>query len=80
MVNKGKITCETVKVDITDMDGQTVSLTIPAYTRTVGDFIDTQLQYMNDYVGAAEATGTEPSTGDFICWLLNKASTEPREQ
>jgi hypothetical protein len=73
------IQCQTVTVTIEDNeDGETASLTIPAYTREIEDFRSVVEDHLRDYLYISVMAGTQVSVGDFAMRLLAMAAIEPR--
>ena len=77
------MTTQLARVTIEDKSGDnlgTVSLDIPAYTRTWKSFQDALDAILAAYYLGAIQEDASPSIGDFAFWLLKAAAQEPKEQ
>ncbi len=61
-----------------DPIGLYADFTVPAYTRTRRDLIDTIMPFMIEYLVRSEEGEMGASLADFAFFLLSKASDEPR--
>lgn len=78
--SKEPVFCEVAIVNIVRLPDVDVTLRVPAFTRTEGDFRTLVGGILDAYVNGSEQAGEPLSVSDFAFYLLTRAQLEPRVQ
>ena len=57
-----------------------ISVTIPAYTRTLFSFVAIEQAHRREYMVQSHKAGAPYSIADYALWLLRQAADEPFTQ